>query len=383
MLPFSFKLEKRLETSRLATVLVPIVSLILAFLFGAALLAVAGANPWETYQAMFAGAFGTPAQWQGGELYNMTETLVKAVPLILTGLSVAIAFRMLFWNIGAEGQLVMGGIAAAAVALFLPSVLTSLPQSPWIYLPLMFLAALIAGALWALIPALLKAYMGVNEIITTLMFNYIAILWYRFLFTTAWKDPEGFGFPGSALFPEFTWLPRLSGRLHWGLIMAIAIAVVIWIILDKMRWGYEIRLIGENQNAARYAGVSIIRNIIFVMLLSGGLAGLAGFVEVGAISHRLQHGLAVGYGFTGIIVAWLAKLNPFGIIIISILLAALFVGGDQIQISMGLPASVGLVLQGAILLFVLGGDIFTRYRLRFVRKTSAAAVAEPASVQEA
>jgi ABC-type uncharacterized transport system permease subunit len=159
--------------------------------------------------------------------------------------------------------------------------------------------------------------------------------------------------------------------------------VLIWIILDKMRWGYEIRLIGENREAARYAGVSIIRNIIFVMLLSGGLAGLAGFVEVAAISHRLQHGLAVGYGFTGIIVAWLAKLNPFGIIIISILLAALFVGGDQIQISMGLPASVGLVLQGAILLFVLGGDIFIRYRLRLVRKSSAAVPAEPTSVQEA
>lgn len=383
MLPFSLKLEKRLETSRAATILVPLVSLVLAFLFGAVLLAVAGANPWETYQAMFAGAFGTPTQWQGGELYNVTETLVKAVPLILTGLSVAIAFRMLFWNIGAEGQLVMGGIAAAAVALFLPSVLTFLPQSPWIYLPLMFIAALIAGALWALVPALLKAYLGVNEIITTLMFNYVAILLYQFLFTTAWKDPEGFGFPGSALFPEFTWLPRLSGRLHWGLILAIGIAVVIWIILDKMRWGYEIRLIGENQTAARYAGVSIIRNIIFVMLLSGGLAGLAGFVEVAAVSHRLQHGLAVNYGFTGIIVAWLAKLNPFGIIIISILLAALFVGGDQIQISMGLPASVGLVLQGAILLFVLGGDIFTRYRLRLVRKSSPTVPAEPAGIQEA
>jgi simple sugar transport system permease protein len=383
MLPFSVKLEKRLETSRTATILVPIVSLILAFLFGAALLAVAGVNPWETYQAMFAGAFGTLAQWQGGELYNVTETLVKAVPLILTGLSVAIAFRMLFWNIGAEGQLVMGGIAAAAVALFLPSMLPFLPQSPWVYLPLMFIAAFIGGAIWALGPALLKAYLNVNEIITTLMFNYIAILWYQFLFTTAWKDPEGFGFPGSALIPEFTWLPRFTGRLHWGIFVAIAIAVVVWIILDKMSWGFEIRLIGENKTAARYAGVSILRNIIFVMLLSGGLAGLAGFVEVAAISHRLQHGLAVGYGFTGIIVAWLAKLNPFGIIIISILLAALFVGGDQIQISMGLPASVGLILQGAILLFVLGGDIFTRYRLRFVRKASTNVPAEPASAQEA
>lgn len=363
MLPFSLKLEKRLETSRAATILVPLVSLVLAFLFGAVLLAVAGANPWETYQAMFAGAFGTPTQWQGGELYNVTETLVKAVPLILTGLSVAIAFRMLFWNIGAEGQLVMGGIAAAAVALFLPSVLTFLPQSPWIYLPLMFIAALIAGALWALVPALLKAYLGVNEIITTLMFNYVAILLYQFLFTTAWKDPEGFGFPGSALFPEFTWLPRLSGRLHWGLILAIGIAVVIWIILDKMRWGYEIRLIGENQTAARYAGVSIIRNIIFVMLLSGGLAGLAGFVEVAAVSHRLQHGLAVNYGFTGIIVAWLAKLNPLIVVPVSILFGALLLAGREIQ-----PSGIPKLIQGIILFCLIGSDVLLRYRIRFVRR---------------
>ena len=383
MLPFSFKFEKRLEPSRLASILVPVLSLLLAFLFGAALLAVIGANPGQTYQAMLAGAIGTPAQWQDGQFYNMTELLVKAVPIILTGLSVSVAFRMLFWNIGAEGQLVMGGIATAAVALFFPSALPFIPESPWIYIPLMFVAAILAGAVWALIPALLKAYLKVNEIITTLMFNYIAILWYQFLFTTAWKDPEGFGFPGSALIPEYTWIPRISGRLHWGLLLAIAAAFVVWVIMDKTRWGYEIRLIGENARAANYAGVSIIRNIILVMILSGGLAGLAGFVEVTAISHRLQHGLAVGYGFTGIIVAWLAKLNPWGVVIVSILLSALLVGGEQIQITMGLPASVSLVLQGAILLFVLGGDVFTRYRLRMIRKAPAAVVAESPSVQEA
>lgn len=383
MLPFSFKFEKRLEPSRLASILVPVLSLLLAFLFGAALLAVIGANPGQTYQAMLAGAIGTPTQWQDGQFYNATELLVKAVPLILTGLSVSVAFRMLFWNIGAEGQLVMGGIATVAVALFLPSAISFIPQTPWVYLPLMFLAALLAGAAWALIPALLKAYLKVNEIITTLMFNYIAIFLYRYLFTTAWKDPEGFGFPGSALIPDFTWVPRISGRLHWGLLLALVAAFVVWVIMDKTRWGYEIRLIGENARAANYAGVSIIRNIILVMILSGGLAGLAGFVEVAAVSHRLQHGLAVGYGFTGIIVAWLAKLNPWGVVFVSILLSALLVGGEQIQITMGLPASVSLVLQGAILLFVLGGDVFTRYRLRMIRKVRAATVAKGTSVQEA
>lgn len=369
MLPFSLKLEKRLQPSLKVSYLMPALSFFLALGFGAMLLALVGANPWATYQAMFQGAF----------LDNFTETLVKAVPLMLTGLCVSIAFRMLFWNIGAEGQLVMGGVAAAGVALWFPTLLPFLPQTPWLYLPLMIVASILAGALWGLGPALLKSYLGVNEIITTLMSNYIAILWYQYLFQIAWIDPQGFGFPGTALLPEYTWLPRLTGRLHWGLFLAILAAVVIWIILDRTRLGYEIRLMGENVNAARYAGVNLATTIILVMLMSGGLAGLAGMVEVAGISHRLQRGLDVGNGFTGIIVAWLAKLNPFAILFVAVLLAALFVGGDQIQISMGLPASVALVLQGAILFFVLGGDIFTRYRLRVIRPASGLAPAKEVS----
>jgi simple sugar transport system permease protein len=376
MSPFSLKLEKRLEPSRKVSFLVPIISFLLALVFGGILLAIVGANPFLTYQAMLEGAFGTVTQWQAGEFYSVSETLVKSVPLMFTGLAVAIAFRMLFWNIGAEGQLVMGAVGAAGVALFFPDLFPFLPQSRWVYLPLMIIAGLLAGAIWGLAPALLKAYLKVNEIITTLMLNYIAILWYQQLFQIAWKDPEGFGFPGSAAFGEFAWIPRFTGRLHWGLFLAIAAAAFIWLVLDRSRWGYEIRLIGENVNAARYDGISIARNIVLVMLLSGGLAGVAGVVEVSAIAHRLQDGLAIGLGFSGIIVAWLAKLNPWGVLIWALLLAALFVGGDQIQISMGLPASVALVLQGAILFFVLGGDIFTRYRLRVIR-TSAQVVAGP------
>ncbi len=366
MLPFSFKFEKRLTISRMAYYLTPVLSFLLALGFGAILLAVVGANPWQTYRAMFEGAFGAPAQWQKGEFFGLTETLVKAIPLMLTGLSVAIAFRMLFWNIGAEGQLVMGGVGAAAVALWFPATLPFLPQSPWVYLPLMIIAGMIAGAIWGLIPALLKSYLQVNEIIITLMLNYIAILWYQYLFQIAWKDPQGMGFPGTAMLPDYTWLPRFTGRLHWGLVIAVAVAILLWIVLDRTRWGYEIRLIGENPNVARYAGISIIANIILVMALSGGLAGLAGVTEVTGISHRLQRGLDVGNGFTGIIVAWLGKLSPWGILLVAVLLAALLVGGEQIQISMGLPAAVALVLQGAILFCVLGGDIFTRYRLRVV-----------------
>jgi simple sugar transport system permease protein len=364
-MPFSLKLEKRLEPSQTISYLVPVASFILALVFGAILLALAGANPFATYRAMLEGAFGTPSQWQAGQFYGLTETLVKAVPLMLTGLGVSVAFRMLFWNIGAEGQLVMGGFAAGAVALWFPEFFPFLPT--WSFLPLMVIAGILAGAFWGLIPAFLKAYLKVNEIIITLMLNYIAILWVQHLYYGPWKDPQGFGFPGTALFPEFTWLPRLFGRVHWGLIFAIVAAALIWLVWDRTGWGYEIRLIGENPTAARYAGISLARNIVLVMLLSGGLAGLAGMAEVAGISHRLQQGLAVGTGFTAIIVAWLAKLNPWGVLLVAFLLAALLVGGDQIQIVMGLPASVALVLQGAILFFMLGGEIFTRYRLRFIR----------------
>lgn len=346
--------EKRLERSRTAALLVPIVSIILALLFGGILLAAAGANPWETYKAMALGAFGAQ--------YNISETLVKAIPLMLTGLAVAIAFRMLFWNIGAEGQLAMGGIAAAGVALFWTD---TLPDP--LVIPVMLLAGFAAGAVWGLIPAALKAYLGVNEIITTLMMNYIAILLVSHLYVGPWKDPQGYGFPGTAQFEKVAWLPRLTGRVHLGIVFAVVAALLIWIVLDRTRWGYEIRVIGENPKAARYAGIGIGRNILLVMLLSGGLAGIAGMSEVAGISHRLQQGLTVGYGYTAIIVAWLAKLNPWGVLLVAVLLAGLLVGGDQIQISMGLPASVALVLQGAILFFVLGGEIFTQYRVRLVR----------------
>lgn len=361
--------EKRLERSRTAAILVPILSIVLGLLFGAILLRAAGADPWATYKAMAAGAFGAR--------YSVEETLVKAIPLMLTGLAVAIAFRMLFWNIGAEGQLAMGGIAAAGVALFWAE---QIPAP--LVIPAMIVVGFAAGALWGLIPALLKAYLNVNEIITTLMMNYIAILLVSYLYTGPWKDPMGFGFPGTAEFPEVAWLPRLSGRVHLGIVFAIVAAFVLWLVFERTRWGYEIRVIGENPKAAKYAGISLVRNILLVMIVSGGLAGLAGMAQVAGIAHRLQQGLTVGYGFTAIVVAWLAKLNPWGVLVVSVLLAGLLVGGDQLQITMGLPASVALVLQGAIFFFVLGGEIFTRYRLRLIREEpeeleEAAAVAEP------
>jgi len=357
--------ERRLEPSRLISILVPILSFVLALVVGGLLLLAAGANPLETYKAMLEGAFGTT--------YARSETIVRAIPLMLTGLSVSIAFRMKFWNIGAEGQLAMGAIATAWIPLFL------LPDSNlpiWVLLLMMGIAAFVGGALWGLIPAALKAYLRVNEIITTLMLNYVAILLLDFLYTGPWKDKEGYGFPGTASFKGIAALPRLPkewgfGRVHVGLIVAIVAAVLVWLVLTRTKWGYEIRVIGENPEAARYAGISLVRNILLVMILSGGLAGLAGYGQVAGIAYRLQKGITVGDGFTAIIIAWLAKLHPFGVLLVAVLMAGLSTGGDQITMTMGLPAAMSGVLQGAILFFVLGGDIFVRYRLRIVRAVEA------------
>ncbi|MEJ5309468.1 MAG: ABC transporter permease [Anaerolineae bacterium] len=344
--------EKRESVSRRATVLVPVVSFVVSLIFGAILLAVSGANPFVTYAAMVKGAVGS---W-----YGITETLVKAIPLMLTGLAVSVAFRMRFWNIGAEGQLTLGGVAAAGVALYWSQ---GLPG--WTVLPLAILAGIVAGALWAGIPAVLKAYLKVDETLTTLMLNYVAILYSEHLYYIAWRAP-GYN-SGTAKFPETAWLPQIAGRANVGLIFAIILAILLWLVFKYTRWGFELKIIGENQTAARYLGINIAWNIVLALLLSGALSGLAGACEVLGLSRRLQQGLSVGYGYTAIIVAWMAQLNPIVILFVAILMAALLVGGDQIQMKMRLPASVGLVLQGMILIPMLAGTIFTEYRIRIVR----------------
>ncbi len=350
-----FIFEKRQSVSRQAIILVPIISFLVSLLLGAILLAASGANPFLTYAAMGRGAFGS---WR-----NISETLVKAIPLMLTGLGISIAFRMRFWNIGAEGQLTLGGVAAAWAALSLADVLPA-----WMLLPTVILFGMLAGALWAGVPAALKVLMGVDETLTTLMLNYVAILFSKHLYYGPWRDPEGFGFPGTAPFPEAAWLPRLGHtRAHLGLLFAVVLAVVLWLVLNRTRWGFELRIIGENKRAARYLGINIARNVILALAISGALSGLAGACEVAGISRRLQQGLSIGYGYTAIIVAWMAQLNPLAVLLVAILMGGLLVGGDQVQMMMGLPAAVGLVLQGMILFPMLAGSLFTEYQLRIVR----------------
>ena len=352
VLPMKLILRKRESISRRAAVLVPMISFVVALLFGAILLAVSGANPWVTYAAMFGGAFGS--------LYGLSEVLVKTTPLLLTALGVTLAFKMRFWNIGAEGQLTMGAVAATGVALYWAR---DLPG--WTLLPLAIVAGCLAGALWAGGPAILKATLNVDETLTTLMLNYVAVLYSEHLYYVAWRA-EGYN-SGTERIPQVAWLPRLFGRAHAGLLIGLALAVVLWLAFRYTRWGFELKIIGSSPTAARYLGINIGRHIVMTLLISGALSGLAGASEVLGLAHRLQQGISVGYGYTAIIIAWMAQLNPLGVVFVAFVMAALLVGGDQIQMKMRLPASVGLVLQGMLLIPLLAGSIFREYALEVVK----------------
>lgn len=346
-----WRLEPRLDAGRRGGASVSAASVLTALVAGGLLLRLLGVDPLRAYTEIFSGALGSA--------YGISETLVKAIPLTLTGLACLISFKMLIWNIGAEGQLCMGAVAAAAAVRYVP-----VENSAMMFV-ILFVAACLAGGLWAAIPGFLRAKWSVNEIITTLMLNYIVIYYMDYLLYGPWKDPASMGFPMTAPFPDFARLPILfAGRIHLGIIIAPVIAAVLWLILRKSSWGYEIRAIGENPRGARYAGMNIVRNILLVMFVSGAIAGVAGMGEVAGLQGRLSRGFSVGYGYTGIIIAWLAHLNPLAVPLVAFLMAILLVGGDTIQVVMGLPLASVLIFQGLILFCVLGGDVLSRYRLR-------------------
>lgn len=359
-LPFAIESERRLATPRWLPLATLGVGLLTALLISGALLALIGADPILVLRHILVASFGS--------LGVLSDTLVKATPLMFTGLACAVAFRMRLWNIGAEGQLFLGAWGASAVVL-----VPMLPAgvSPFVVVPVMLVCGLLAGALWGGIAGWLKARFGVNEIITTLMLNYIAIQWVRFWVFGPWS--EG-GFQLSRQFPREAWLPRLTDfaaaipdfgglTVHLGLVIAIVCAVLVWFWLARTRTGYEIRLIGDNPRAAHYAGIDIGRTVILVMMVSGGLAGLAGMTEVGGSVHRLQDGFSPGYGFTGVIIAYLARFNPFGVIVASIAFGGLILAGREIQ-----PAGIPSMIQGIVLFCVICSDVLLRYRLRVVRR---------------
>jgi simple sugar transport system permease protein len=357
-LPFSLHVEQRLEAPKWLPVVTTVGSLLVSFILGGIVIWAAGGDAIASYEHIYLAAFG--------DVGVFNDTLVKASPLILIGLACALAFRMKMWNIGAEGQFYMGAWGASAVILT-PLLPASTPG--YIFIPVMMLAGFICGALWGFIPGILKAKFNVNEIITTLMMNYIATSWVLFWVFGSWSEA---GFQMSKVFPKTAWLPRLTDfasqlpelgglTLHLGIVFGLLAAVIVWFIIKRTRWGYEIRLIGDNKQAALYAGVNIVRNTVLVMMVSGGLAGLAGMAEITGVVHRLQGAISNNYGFTGIIIAWLAKLNPFAVIVVSILFGGLIQAGREIQ-----PSGVPRMLQGIILFCVIAADVLLRYRVRIV-----------------
>ncbi|MBN1138734.1 MAG: ABC transporter permease [Anaerolineae bacterium] len=339
--------------------LVSLGALVLALVLGGIVLVVVGGNPFQTYGHMVKAAFG--------DVGVLSDTLTKATPILLCGLACSLAFRAKLWNIGAEGQFFLGAWAASAIVLWpvLPGTTAKV-----VMLLVMALAGSLGGALWGFVPGVLKAKLNVNEVLTTLMMNYIAISWNNYWIFAKWSE---LGFQMSRKFPTSAWLPRLGDyakqvpafaglTTHLGLVIGLVAAGILWWVLYRSKWGFEIELTGDNPRAARYAGVNIARNTILVMMLSGGLAGLAGMSEISGVVHRLQGAISPGYGFTGIIVAWLSKLNPLVVVPVSILFGALILAGREIQ-----PSGVAKLLQGIILFCLISSEVLLRYRVRVVR----------------
>ncbi len=336
-------------------VLVPLVSVASALLIAGFFLALQGIPPLELYSKMLAGSFAS--------YHGISYTIVKTIPLLLCGAGLVLAFKANIWNIGAEGQLLMGAVAATWVALY------AMPSAPsYLVIPAMFAFGFIAGALWGLVPGYLKSKLAVNEIITTLMMNYIAIKLVEYLIYGPWRGEEEWGFPITDKFPEAAWLPRIPGTsVHIPtLILALLSAALVYLLLYKTKVGYEARVYGSNPEAARYAGISSEKVILLVMAISGGLAGLAGVGEVAGIHRRLRYpwSISCGYGFAAIIVAFLARLNPLAAIISAIFLGGLFVGGDAVQMAFGLPVGVVNMFNGLMLLCLVSGEFALKYRVR-------------------
>ncbi len=326
---------------------VPFASLLAAGVVGGSILVIAGNSPLDAYETMF------DASLNG--LRPLMRTLTLATPLILTGLAAAITFRMKIWNIGAEGQLYMGAIAASGLAVALPA---SSPR------PVMLLSILLAGAgagaVWAGLAAIPKAYLNTDEVITTLMLNFIALSLMNYLIfgsASFWRDSAA-TFPTGKAIPESAELPVLSHRLHYGVLIAVVSAVVLWWVLRRTSWGFELRTIGDSRKASRYAGMRVGPKVVSVLALSGALAGGAGAIEISGVIKGLDpRAVAAELGFTGIVVAAVARLNPLAVVPVATFLAAIVTSGSSLQ-RIGIETEIVFLLQGLIFLFVAAGDFF-------------------------
>lgn len=353
MRPWRFHASLRPEMSGRKTALFRLAAVLGALLTGGLFLLILGHNPLSVYMTMLEGALGSPSMQK--------ETIKLAIPLILTGLAVTLAFKMRFWNIGAEGQICAGAIAASYFAYFH----NHLPQP--VLLIVMAVAAIVGGGLWGLIPAYFKTRFQTNETLFTLMLNYIAIAFITFLREGPWRDPGGGGFAAMPRFIKAARLPEVPfpfvGNVQLGWVVCVVMVVVVSIYLSHTKGGYEIQVVGENVATARYAGFPVNKIIMRTMFMSAGLAGLVGMIQVSGSDKQLTDAVAGGRGFTAVSIAWLGRLSPLGIAIVAILFSMMEKGGSMMQTVYRIPASVSDILQGIILFFVLGSEFFIRYRL--------------------
>ncbi|WP_027486468.1 ABC transporter permease [Allorhizobium undicola] len=349
------ELEKRARASGFFTLVSPLLALVLTLASGAILFAALGKDPVSALYSFFIEPLT--------EIWSLHELAVKAAPLILIGVGLSVCYRSNNWNIGAEGQFTIGAVFGS----FVPVIFYQW-ESP-LLLPLMMVMGMIGGALYAAIPALLKTRFNTNEILTSLMLVYIAQFILDYLARGPWRNPEGFNFPQSRDFNDSGVLPAIfaeSGRAHWGFVFAILAALLVWFIMRYTMKGFEVVVLGQSERAGRFAGFSSRGMVWFSMLFSGALAGLAGISEVsGSIGH-LQPSISPGYGFSAIIVAFLGRLNPLGIIAAGLVLALTYLGGEAAQLSIGVSDKVTRVFQGLLLFFVLSCDTLIYYKIRIV-----------------
>ena len=341
------------------TIAVPVGAIALTVMIGAIIFGLLGFAPMHTLYEFFIKPLSQP--------YQFGNLLVKACPLIIIGTGLVFCYRANVWNIGAEGQLIFGAVGAGAIALSFPDI-----TSKW-FLLVMAIAAMGAGALWALIPALLKVRLKTNEILVSLMLTYVAGLYLDWLVRGPWRDPMSFGFPLTPAYGDGALIPALIlpgvgrlGQLHWAVPLSFIVAIMGWVIIKRSLLGFQVRVVGSAPAAGKFAGFSPARVSYGVMLFSGALAGLAGMIEVSANIGQLQPNISFGYGFTAIIVAFLARLNPLAVIAAGLVIALAELGGDAAQMSIGVPKVVTGIFKGILLFLLLSGETLTHYQIKWV-----------------
>jgi len=350
---FAMRIEPREAVSWFGAGLAPIAAVLTALVLCSALILWTGTSVFQAYGLLLKGAFGSA--------FALNETLTRSIPLIFTGLAVAVAFRAKFYNIGGEGQLYAGALAAT----YFGTGMITLP--PFLMIPLLLIAGALAGGALLIVPVLLKTRLNVDEVVTTLLLNFVVILLVGYLIEGPWKDPMALGWPQAASIIDEGILPPLlaKGRLHAGILIAVLAALAVWVMMRMTALGFEIRAVGHNAKAAAFAGIPVNRTIVITALISGGLAGMAGVSETAGLKGYLTLDLSPGFGYTGIAVAMLAQLNPLAVVPSAIFLSAMFVGADAMSRAVNIPTYIADVMVGISVLAMLVTAMLTQYRIRW------------------